>query len=412
MTHSDNLTTSDGTGYCFDIGPIRPPNEGRESSLLIRVTRNCPWNRCEFCPTYKDSKFEYRGVDRVKADIDTIKAIADALKDVSWKAGYGGSVNDAVIADFIHSHPELYGKGRVSQEIQQSRLQSLMNVANWLISGGATVFLQDADSLIMRTPELVEILGHLKAAFPKIERITSYARAKTLSKKSLEELTALHEAGLTRLHVGLESGCDEVLAYIQKGVTAREHIEAGNKVMKAGIELSEYVMPGLGGRRLSEKHARDTAEVLNQIGPDFIRLRSLIVRRNTPLHSKLERGEFEPLSDDEVVAEVQLLLELINCRSYLASDHMSNLLLEIEGKLPEDKPRMLETIRRYQTMSQGDRLKFQLKRRLRSYLNVYGGLPPEIDGKVQAALNEIERGTKDATEKVLEAVSLLKDGFI
>jgi len=412
MTQNANSTTSDGPEYCFEMGPIRPPNEGRESSLLIRVTRNCPWNRCEFCPTYKGFKFEYRGINQVKADITTVKAIASGLKDASWKTGYGGTISDAVIADFINNHSELYGKGYVNEDLQQNRLQSLINVANWLASGGTTVFLQDADSLIMRTPELVEILDHLKAAFPQIERITSYARARTLSKKTLEELIALHHAGLTRLHVGLESGCDDVLEYVQKGVTAREHVEAGIRVIKAGIELSEYVMPGLGGQSLSEKHTRDTVAVLNQIKPNFIRLRSLIVRHNTPLHNKLERGEFVPLSDDELIDEVRLLIELLNCSSYLVSDHMSNLLLELEGHLPEDKPRLLETIQRYQATSQTERLKFQLKRRLRSYLNVYGGLPPEIEQKVQESSDEIDRDSHDAPKKVAETINLLRDGFI
>jgi len=399
------------TDYYFEMGPIRPPSEGRDSSLLLRVTCNCPWNRCEFCNSYRGQRFVYRGVAAVKTDIAAMKRIADGLKATALRLRYGAKVNDDVLAAFMLEHPELYGK-KAPLTIRSGATQSLMNVANWLAAGGATVFLQDADSLIIRTPELVDILKDLTKTFPSINRITSYARSRTIARKSFEEMKALHEAGLSRLHIGLESGCDAVLAFVQKGVTATQHIDAGRKVMESGIELSEYVIPGLGGRHLAECHIVETARVLNAINPHFIRLRSLIVRRDTALRHKLETGEFEAPSEDEIVAEIRALIERLEVSSYLASDQMSNLLLEIEGQLPQDKARMLEMVKRYQGLSPVDRLRFRLRRRLRSYLNVYGGLSPELEAKTQAALEAADSGTPDAADKVNLAISALKDGFV
>ncbi len=398
--------------YYFEVGPIRPPNEGQDRSLLIRATRNCPWNRCEFCPTYKGQRFEYRSVEEVKRDIEAAKVIGEELKLASWRLGLGGRVDETLLNFLIRSNPEIYGRDSESPEVAFARLQSLINVAGWLSSGARTVFLQDANSLIMRTPELVEVIKYLKQTFPSIERVTSYARAKTAAKKSLEELKELQEAGLSRLHIGLESGCDEVLQDVKKGVTAEEHIRGGRKVVEAGISLSEYVMPGLGGKRWTEKHAVETAWVLNQINPDFIRLRSLVLREDMPLYRKFESGEFIPLSEDEVIEEIRLFIEHLNCRSYLASDHIANLLPEIEGQLPQDKQSMLELIDKYKSMSLGERLSFILKRRLNSYLAIHGRIEAGLNEKIEEAFESIEREIPEAETKVNAVVSLLKRRFI
>jgi len=340
-----------------------------------------------------------------------MKHIAEGLKAAALRLGYGTHINDDVLAAFMQEHPELYGE-KAPLAGRNGATQSLMNVANWLASGGGTVFLQDADSPIMRTPELVDILKHLKAAFPSIQRITSYARSKTIAHKSLEEMKSLREAGLSRLHIGLESGCDDVLAFVQKGVTAAQHIDAGRKVMESGIELSEYVIPGLGGRRWSECHVAETARVLNAINPHFIRLRSLIVRRDTALREKLAASGFEEPSEDDSVEEIRSLIERLDVSSYLASDQMSNLLLEVEGRLPQEKTKMLEIIARYQAMPSRDRLRFRLKRRLHSYLSVYGGLPAELEAQVHTALAAADSTTPDAELLVNAAISALKDGFV
>lgn len=398
--------------WSFEMGPIRPPSEGRDHSLLIRATRNCPWNRCLFCPVYKDQKFQYRPVAEIKEDIDAARHLAEELRKTSWRLGYGGKINNAVGNALVQSKPDLYDAGSIGAEKVQFHLNSLSNVANWLASGGRTVFLQDADTLIMRTPELIELLRHLKESFPAVERITSYARARTAARKSLEELKALHEAGLTRLHLGMESGCDEVLDYMQKGLTADEIVRGGRNIVAAGISLSEYLMPGLGGRQWSSKHALESAKVLNQVNPDFIRIRSLAVGRALLLHEKVESGDFEMLNEDEVVDEIRLFLENLACNSYVASDQMVNLLWEVEGQLPGDKQAMLDVISSYQSKSLMDRLQFRLERRRRSFFAVYGRLPHEIEQRVLSAERAIESGEPDAAAKVDAAITALKQGFI
>ncbi|MBT4511340.1 MAG: radical SAM protein [Chloroflexi bacterium] len=394
--------------FSFEMGPIRPPSEGSDHSLLIRATRNCPWNKCEFCRTYRGKRFELRSVEEIKGDIDAAKAIADELKSASWKLGLGGAIDGGLVNILVRNNAEVYGRDFVNVEVLNDRLQSLVNVANWLASGAKTVFLQDANTLIMRTHELVDVIKYLKVTFPTIERITSYARSKTAAKKTLEELKDLHAAGLSRLHLGMESGCDEVLEYIQKGVTAADHIAGGQKVVQSGISLSEYVIPGLGGRKWSEKHAVDTARVLSQIGPDFIRLRSLIVRKGTDLYSKLESGDFEPLNEDEIVNELRVFIANLDCSTYLVSDHMANLLGEIEGQLPDAKEALLKTIDEYRSMPLAHRLDLQLKRRLRSHMAVRGGIDEELEKMVQNALTSIEMGTPDMERDVESAIAVLK----
>ena len=199
---------------------------------------------------------------------------------------------------------------------------------------------------------------------------------------------------------------------MEKGVTAEEHIRGGRAVVEAGISLSEYVMPGLGGRRWSEKHALESARVLDQIGPEYIRLRSLGVRSNTPLHQQMGSAEFQILDEDEMVREIGLLIENLHCRSYLASDQMSNLLWEVEGRLPDDKPAMLETIAAYLAKPPMDRLSFCLERRRRSFHSIYGGFPAQIQELLDQAQDAIRAEKPDASVKVNEAISALKQGFL
>jgi hypothetical protein len=398
------------TRYSFEMGPIRPPSEGSDQSLLIRATRNCPWNKCAFCLTYRGKRFEYRSVEEIKQDIDAAKAISDELKATSWKLGLAGRISNELIGTLARSNPQIYDHNSAGAETANASLQSLINVANWLASGTRTVFLQDANTLIMRTPELVEIIRYLKETFPTIERVTSYARSHTAARKSIEELKELHEAGLSRLHIGMESGCDEVLEFIRKGVTGADHIAAGRKIVESGISLSEYVIPGLGGRKWSEKHAVDTATVLNQISPDFIRLRSLVVKEKTDLHEKFVSGDFEPLTEDETVAELKLFIEKLDCHSYLVSDHMANLLGEIEGQLPQVKDALLKTIDEYQSMPLSQRLDMQLKRRLRSHLAVYGGIDESLNRMVQSAFEAIESQSTEMETEINAALAALKQG--
>ena len=332
----------------FEQGPIRPPNEAR--SLLLRITRNCPWNQCLFCPVYKGQKFSLRTAEEVKTDIQTARDIADDIKALSWKMGDSGLITNRVMAYILRDHNYSY---------------SYKGVALWLFYGTGECFLQDADNFIMRTEDLVEVVRFLREKFPDLRRVTTYSRSRTVSRKSLAEMKEIREAGLDRIHIGLESGHDPVLKFIKKGVTAARHIDAGRKVIDAGMSLSEYVMPGLGGEAMWKEHAVETARVLNQINPHYIRLRSLRVPTRAPLYQKLMSGEFRMLTDDQVVEEIRLFIESLSdgITSNITSDHIMNLLEEIKGKLPEEKENMLAVIRTYQDLPESDRMIYRIGRR-------------------------------------------------
>lgn len=335
----------------FEQGPIRPPNEAK--SFLLRVTRNCPWNQCLFCPVYKERKFSLRSVEEIKDDIRKAKEMADNIKDLSRKLGCNGIVNDTVISFILN---------------QGDHSSSYQSIAIWMYYNTGACFLQDADNLIMKTDDLVEVLTFLRETFPEITRVTTYSRAKTVTHKSVEALKRIREAGLNRVHIGLETGYDPLLKLMKKGVTAEQHVEAGKKVIGAGMELSEYVMPGLGGQEMWRENAMGTAEALNRINPHFIRIRSLRVPPHVPLYSKLQDGTFTMQTDDRIAEEIGLFIEsLEGITSTVASDHIMNLLEEVSGKLPEDKAKMMEVIRKYQVLSDEDRLIYRAGRRGGAY---------------------------------------------
>jgi radical SAM superfamily enzyme YgiQ (UPF0313 family) len=329
--------------YNFEVGVYRPPSEGGSHSLLLRVTRNCPWNRCEFCAMYKTEKFELRSPAEVKGDIDTIAGICSDLREISWSLGYGGNINREAAIELLNRSPEL------------NYHQGFAMVYVWLRSGGKTAFLQDANSLIMKTAQLVDILRYLRKTFPSLNRVTSYARSKTIAQKKLDELKAIREAGLDRLHVGLETGDDALLKKIKKGVTAEIHIKGGKKAMAAGFQVSEYWMPGLGGKEMWENHAANTARVLSEISPHYIRSRPFYSIPGTPLHTRLEKGEFQMLSPDEQLRELKLMIEKLDVTSKVCFDHAGNYWRNRRGgllfthsyegyKFPEEKPKVLNLI--------------------------------------------------------------------
>ena len=337
--------------HYVEQGPIRPPSEA--TSLLIRVSRNCPWNKCAFCHSYRGTKFELRSVDDVKKDIQMMKDIADNIIGLSWQLGEGGIVTRNVLRH-VYNSEDFYH-------------ENIYSVAAWLYYGGENVFLQDANSLILKTNDLLSILGFLKEKFPDVQRITSYCRSHTAARKSVAEFEQLRNAGLSRIHIGMESGSDDVLTLINKGVTAGDHIKAGLNVRTSGIELSEYVMPGLGGEKYTRQHALETAGVMNAINPDFIRLRTLHVVPGTDLDTLMEKGEFIPLHDDDILREIKLFIENLDVQgTYLASDHILNLLEELEGTFPEDKQKMLAAIEKYFELSPAERQIFRLGRRIGS----------------------------------------------
>ena len=235
---------------------------------------------------------------------------------------------------------------------------------NWVQAGARSVFLQDSNSLIIKPDSLVAILQHLTAAFPGIERITSYARSQTIARISDHDLARIAAAGLNRIHIGLESGADRILARIRKGADKKTHIRAGCKVKRAGMELSEYFMPGLGGRALSREHALESADALNQINPDFIRLRTLAIPDSIELAGEVARGAFEKMGDREIAEELLLFLQsLEGINSRVKSDHILNLFEEIDGVLPDDRGRMMAVIDRFLAMDPEEQVLYQIGRR-------------------------------------------------
>jgi radical SAM superfamily enzyme YgiQ (UPF0313 family) len=378
----------------YEQGPIRPPSEAR--SLLVRLTRNCPWNKCAFCPVYKGQRFSIRDMDDIKGDIDAMAAIADQIKSLSCRMGEGGEVTEAVAREVFSG---ALGAG-----------QGPKYIAFWLFSGGQNVFLQDADSLVMKPTEVAEILSYLRDRFRGVSRITTYSRSSTVARMKPGDLASLKEAGLTRVHIGMESGADEVLKYMKKGTTADLHVHGGTNVKEAGLELSEYVMPGLGGRRWTKEHARETARVLNAVDPHFIRLRSLHVHRVMPLWEAVQSGEFELLTDDEVAAEIRLLIEgLSGISSTIVSDHILNLLEEVEGAFPGDKERLLGAVDRYLCLPEPERLLYVLARRAGLARAVGDISDPEIRARAERIRERLGiAGSQDVAVKARE----LMDGYI
>ncbi len=346
----------------FEQGPIRPPSEA--GSLLIRVTRNCPWNRCAFCHTYQGERFSLRPVAEIKGEIRRIGTAVERIQAVS------GENNE-----------------------------QLRSVAAWVLSGGESVFLQDANSLIVKTDDLAKIIAFIRTTLPSVRRITTYARAKTAARKTVEELKRLREAGLSRIHIGMETGYDPLLKFIRKGVSAAEQVEGGQKIREAGISLCEYVMPGLGGSRWSAEHAVETARLLNRIDPDYIRLRTLQAVPGSLLAEKVRDGEFQPLDDEAILREIRLFFETLGgIASEVVSDHILNLLEELEGTLPGDKERIIGVIDRFFSLSLEERMIFRLGRRM----GIYRRLDDLADSHAYRRLGEILQGYRGREQRDLE----------
>jgi radical SAM superfamily enzyme YgiQ (UPF0313 family) len=383
-------STTEKLSRSFELGPIRPPSEAE--SLLIRATRNCPWNRCLFCPVYKGTKFELRPVEEIMKDIEAMKDISEGIKEIAWQSGRGDRVEEVAAA--------------LAAQFQYG--PCVTHVARWLATGGKSAFLQDSNTLVMRTPELTEVIAFLRETFPSIDRVTTYGRSHTAARKSLAELKALKDAGLDRIHIGLETGYDPLLAFVEKGCTAKDHVEGGIKIKQAGISLCEYVMPGLGGRKMSQHHALETARVLNEIDPDYVRLRTLHVTPDMPLWTKLQEGDLELQTEDEVVDEIGVLIRNLEVTSYLKSDHILNLLMEVEGKMPEDKGKCLDTIDQYLSLPDEERLNFRLGRRA-GYYNTLAYLSDSYKhDRLDQAIKRIRAENGDIEETIVR----LKDNFL
>jgi radical SAM superfamily enzyme YgiQ (UPF0313 family) len=328
----------------FAMGAYRPPSEGGSASLLLQVSANCPWNKCTFCEMYKGQRFGFRPAEDIKADIDRIAAIRDEILTASCKLGMDGGVGSELGTALLAAGRDLAAN------------PGFVTVFNWLAGGGRTAFLQDADSMSMRPQAFAEVLAHLRATRPSLARVTTDARSKTLARRKPEDLRAIRAAGLDRLHIGLETGDDELLALVRKGVSGAEQIEGGRKAIAAGFQVSEYWMPDLGGRERWQQHAENSARVLSAINPHYIRSRPLVPRRGTPLFEEVEQGRMHLSSPHERLQELAAMIGALEVSSRLCFDHAMNAWADRDGRLlfrqdyegyglPQEKPLVLERIR-------------------------------------------------------------------
>jgi len=270
---------------------IRPPSES--NSLLLQVTLGCSHNKCTFCGTYRHKPFRIRAMEEIRRDIDECAR-------------------------------------RYRDYVQR-------------------VFLCDGDALVMKMDQLRETLDRIREKFPLCERVGSYATAADILRKSPEELAELGSLGLGILYLGLESGSDEILRRVKKGVNSEDMIEAVHRAKAAGIKTSVMVINGLGGLELWEEHARETVRVLNRTQPEYLAMLALSMEPGTELQGQIRRGEYRALSSRELLAEMQQIvagLELNNC--VFSSSHASNL-VSLRGVLPWDKTRLLNEMEYYVT---------------------------------------------------------------
>jgi radical SAM superfamily enzyme YgiQ (UPF0313 family) len=207
-----------------------------------------------------------------------------------------------------------------------------------------SIFFPDGNTIIMKTEDLVQIFEYSRELFPFLERITVYGAARFVNKKSLAELERLHQSGLNRIHMGMETGDDVTLAATKKGTTSEEIISAGTKVRQAGIQLSEYYLVGIGGIERTREHALESARVLSAIKPEFIRIRTFVPVPNTPLFEDYNAGKFKLLSPHQALQEIRLLIENLDAEgSTIVSDHVSNY-WNVTGLMNQDREKMLAHI--------------------------------------------------------------------
>lgn len=266
------------------IGQIwRPPSEAR--SLILQVTVGCSHNQCTFCAMYKEKDFYIKSMEDIQGEI--IKAA------------------------------QLYPEQR-------------------------RVFLADGDALRIPTHQLLEILHLLKESFPRLTRVTTYAGPESILEKSVAELQELHAADLKMAYLGLESGSLEVLKRVKKGATPEMMIEAARKLREAGIKSSVTVILGLGGLSLSELHAKETAQVVNAMNPNYLSALTLMVSPQMPLHREIEAKKFQLLDSYQALEELYQMLEQIHVTEpcIFRSNHASNY-IAVNGTLPKDREKML-----------------------------------------------------------------------
>ena len=279
---------------------VRPPSE--HASYYLPLTAGCSNSACSFCASF-GSKLRIRGIADVKKEIDTM--------DIFIRKGIQVSSVPAIVYAVLQG---------------------------W---DGKKIFLQDGDALVYPYPKLFEVLEYLNKKFPDIERIASYATPQDILRRSIDELEVLKEHKIGILYMGVESGADEVLGKVHKGVNHNQIVEAGCKVKEAGIILSVTVILGLAGYEGSEKHVRETARILTELDPDYAGALTLTLVPGTPLYQKWKQGEFSVISPFDSLRELKMIIERSNFTDcFFSSMHVSNY-LSIRGTLPYDKERML-----------------------------------------------------------------------
>lgn len=361
-----------------EVGPIRPPSESQ--SLLIRISRNCPWNRCTFCPVYKGEKFSLRPLPSLLSEIDFLSRIKNKLLLC------------------LESHSISYVARHLDNFFPNEELNDAHRLLHWLYHGTFNVFLQDADPLLRKKDELFELLKAIKTSFPEVRRITAYARATTIGRFTIDELKTLKSFGLSRIHTGLESGSKRVLDFVKKGENPEDFISAGEHLLAAGIEYSLYVMPGLGGKAMSKEHVRETIHVLNLAKPTFIRFRTLALYPTIPLYQTYKEGHLDLPSERDMVLEIKEMLDGLTIATHVLSDHNLNLLMEINGTLPQDKPKFEKIFKTFFSLSEEDQLKFIIARRL----NLVFELGEYLNFTPTTQLNELYNQLKALPEKERE----------
>lgn len=263
---------------------IRPPSEA--NSILLQVTVGCSHNKCTFCPAYKDKKFRIKSSDEIQEDV-----------------------------------------------IEASCYRS-----------SGKIFLCDGDALIIPQKKIVQILNVIGAHLKGIERVGTYANAKSILRKSLDELIELKKLGLTIVYLGVETGNSDVLQKIKKGVTYSEMLQAGRLIKKAGIKLSATVILGLGGIEKSMEHAVDTAKILSEIDPDYASALTLMLVPGTPLYAEHMSGSFVMPDKFGMLKELALIIENSNfTECYFTSNHASNY-LPVKAMLPDEKEKTVSMI--------------------------------------------------------------------
>ena len=373
----------------FQIARVRPPTEN--FSLSISTHFSCPWGKCEFCLGGSSREFKRRTLEEIKNDIDNASILNESLLN-------NGFLDQKAILRIISKYPKL--------------AQCVNHLAYWhLYANSSTVFLGGANPLLYKSDFLKDILVYWKNKIPSIRRITSYGRTRTAAKKGSSYFKELNEAGLDRIHVGLESGSDNVLNFMNKGATKEQHIKGGTNIREGGISLCTYVMPGLGGKKWNTEHALETARTINEIEPDFVRLRTLEIFPNALLYTKKESGLFEELSEEEVIKEEKLLVENIECNTIVTSDSAANLLIEIWGTLPGDKKKILRAIDDYLNLTPKQKIEFSLKKRVEAFSSQYGELSPEIKVKLKK-LSAIPKKNKEYYDKASKLIRYIRRRLI